>query len=103
MNVEPAARTVDGLGGKSARSAIARIDATLATSNARNSFSRDQALRTLGEVEASVGDPMLADRVAFVVNKAAASYSGDMLVDRGRFLDTLLDIRALLVGRSLDG
>jgi hypothetical protein len=85
--------------GTSTRRAIARIDDALAASISRNTFSRNQALRTLSAVEASIGDPSLTGAVAVIINEAAASYCGEMLVDRGRFLDTLLDLRALLVGR----
>lgn len=84
----------------STRTAIARIDDALADSSSRNAFSREQALRTLEDIEARIGDPALLHQVAAVVNEAAASYHGETLVDRGRFIDTLLDIRALLVGLS---
>jgi len=100
VNLEAGDRMAGAFAGTSTRAAIARIDDALAVSTSRNAFSRDQALRTLGEVEARVIDATLADRVAAVVNEAAASYGGGTLVDRGRFLDTLLDIRALLVGLS---
>jgi len=100
VSLEAAERTADGCASTSTRTAIARIDDALSASTSRNAFSRDHALRTLGEVEARVGDPNLADRVAAVVNAAAVSYCGETLVDRGRYLDTLLDIRALLVGLS---
>jgi hypothetical protein len=83
---------------RASRNAIAIIDDALSASVSRNAFSRDQALRTLGDVEAHIGEPELTNRVAEIVNEAAASYRGDALIDRGRFLDTLLDIRALLVG-----
>jgi len=79
------------------QAAIARIDSAIAASAYRNAFSRDQALRTLSDVEARVGDPIVADRVAEVVNEAAASYFGAAVVDGERFLDTLLDLRMLLV------
>lgn len=98
MSLEAAERSGHGRGSASPRTAIARIDDALSASISRSAFSRDQALRTFGEVEASVGDPTLVDRVAAVVNAVAASYCGDTVVDRGRYVDTLLDIRALLVG-----
>lgn len=79
------------------RAAIARIDSAIAASAARNAFSRHQALRTLSDVEAQVGDPILAERVASVVNDAAASYFGEAVVDGQRFVNTLLDLRMLLV------
>lgn len=82
------------------RVAISLIDDALEASISRGAFSRGHALRTLADVEAQISEPVLADRVAEIVNQAAASYYGDALVDRGRFLDTLLDIRALLVGLS---
>jgi len=96
-NVEDAQRITGG--GRGARAALAQIDAAVAAAASRNAVSRDQALRTLGEVEASVVDPALAQRTAALVNEAAVSYRGDALVDRGRYLDALLDIRALLIGR----
>lgn len=100
MNLDAVEPTADARDSTGSRAAIARIDDALAASIARNAFSRDNALRTLGDVEACLREPEVASQVAAVVNEAAASYVGDSLVDRGRFLDTLLDIRALLVGRS---
>ena len=100
MSIEATERTARVRGGGSTRRAIARIDHALAASISRNAFSRDQALRTLEDIEGDIGDPALADRAAAVVNAAAASYRGEAVVDRGRFLDALLDIRALLVGHQ---
>ena len=75
---------------------IALIDAALSRWADRKVFRYDEAAALLRDVQLGVHGTTLEATVTSIVNDALASYQGDQLLDRGRVLDPLLDLRLTL-------
>jgi hypothetical protein len=70
-----------------------RVDAALSMASRREFLTPDEALELLGGVQADLAEASLGGSIAGIVADAAASYSGEMMLDRRRVVDPLLDIR----------
>jgi hypothetical protein len=73
---------------------VAAVDAALAMASRSRMVSLDHALRLLHGVEAAIGDR--DGRIAAIVADASDSYAGQVVLDRDRLVDTLLDLRLVL-------
>jgi hypothetical protein len=82
--------------------ALALVDCALANASRREFFGRQEAAGIMHRVRASVHGSVLGPAVTSVVNDALVSYREDRLVDRGRVVDALLDVR-LVLATSRDG
>jgi hypothetical protein len=79
-----------------------QVDDALRAAARREFFTPAEALELLHRVRESVAGGTLGATVAGIVADAAASYSNQMMLDRGRLVDPLLDIR-LVLGDSRGG
>jgi len=76
---------------------ITVVDEELAAASAQRLLRRDDASAILRRVRACADKVGATDAVE-IADRALASYEGDMLIDRERVVDPLLDVRLLLRG-----
>jgi hypothetical protein len=72
---------------------LAAVDAALEMVSRSGLVTVEEALRLLRGVEAAAGDGAGYARICGIVADASTSYAGQMLLDRDRVVDPLLDIR----------
>jgi hypothetical protein len=73
---------------------LAAVDAALTMASQSRLVTVDEALRLLHGVEATVGNRDA--RVAGIVADASETFADQVMLDRDRLVDTLLDIRLVI-------
>jgi hypothetical protein len=76
--------------------ALHRIDAVLHSLAPRRIMTWDEAVEMLFEVREGIDVPEVRSSVHAIVEHALVSLGSSSLIDRGRVLDPLLDIRSVV-------
>jgi hypothetical protein len=76
--------------------ALVMVDRALDVASDREFFTSDEAASLLEDVRANVHDLALTSVVTSVVDDALLSYRDQVIVDRSRVVDPLLDLRLAL-------
>jgi len=76
--------------------ALRAVDEALLAVSIRRLFTPDEAHQLFRSVEDAVADDELRAEIAAVLERAEAGFGGQLMVDRDRVLDPLLDVRLLL-------
>jgi hypothetical protein len=72
------------------------VDEALRAASVRALFTPEEAHRLFRAVEYGIPDDELRGEVAIVVERAEEGYGSQMMLDRDRVLDPLLDIRLIV-------
>jgi hypothetical protein len=76
--------------------AIHQVDTSLGLVGPRRLMTRDEAVKTLFALRESIDVPEADAEVYFIVDEAVRGFGPDLVVDRTRVLDPLLEIRSVL-------
>jgi hypothetical protein len=80
--------------------ALQTVDEALRAASIRRLFTPEEAHRLFRAIEYGIPDDRLRGEVAIVVERAEQAFDGQMMLDRDRVLDPLLDIRLILAARA---